>query len=160
MVYDEHSHSVVVLKEDSEVEVPDIQPLILGCITLYKPAPIIKEYVFNFDNVNRQVIVNVPVKGIRPLFKNIGDVVIECIPLWFTSKQDFLQNEVVRLSKLRETIEIVDNYVVAIRVNNINGDTVVYFNFKEIPINILIRILRVFIRRHNVRFNHFEGMVS
>ena len=160
MVYDEHSHSVVVLKEDSEVEVPDIQPVILGSITLYEPATIIKEYVFNFDNVNRQVIVNVPVKGIRPLFKNIGDVVIECIPLWFTSKQDFLQNELVRLLSLRENINMIDRYTVTIWITNINGNTVIDFTFQEIPINILIRILRVFIRRHNVRFNHFEGIVA
>ena len=142
------------------MEVPDIQPVILGCITLYEPAPIIKEYVFNFNTVNRQVIVNASVKDIKPAVKTIGNAVIECIPLWFTTKQDFLQNELLRLLKLRETINKLDNYAVDIRVNNINGDTVVYFNFKEIPINILIRILRVFIRRHNVRFNHFEGMVS
>ena len=159
MVYDEHSHSVVVLKEDSEVEVPDIQPLILGCIVLCVPSTITKEYVFNFDNVNNTLNKALFI-GWKSVFKTIGDVVIECIPLWFTSKQDFLQCELVRLLKLRETINTVDNYVVAIRVNNINGDTVMYFNFKEIPINILIRILRVFIRRHNVRFNHFEGIVS
>lgn len=159
MVYDEHSHSVVVIKEDSEVEVPDIQPVILDCITLYKPAPIIKEYVFNFDNVNNTLNEALFI-GWKSVFKTIGDTVIECIPLWFTIKQDFLQTELLRLLSLRENINMIDRYTVTIWITNINGNTVIDFTFQEIPINILIRILRVFIRRHNVRFNHFEGMVS
>ena len=159
MVYDEHSHSVVVLKEDSEVEVPDIQPLILGCIVLCVPSTIIKEYVFNFNNVNNTLNEALFI-GRKSALKTIGDVVIECIPLWFISKQDFLQNELLRLLSLRENINMIDRYTVTIWITNINGNTVIDFTFQEIPINILIRILRVFIRRHNVRFNHFEGMVS